>query len=142
MKSYLYNIYIYICRERYTIKYYIWYTVASWDIFSSERTIFTSLPPRRLRWSAEAAGRSSHNRVPAPHSKNITSRTPQNVGVIVALPGRRQICRQSFSLDSLRLERLDANGPGLLRAAPLGKSGAHRITRCSSLLIALRKSVC
>ncbi len=33
--------------------------------FSSESTIFTSLPPRRLRWSAGAAGRSSPNRVPA-----------------------------------------------------------------------------
>ncbi len=30
--------------------------------------MFTSLPPRRLRWSAGAAGRSSPNRVPAPHS--------------------------------------------------------------------------
>ncbi len=40
--------------------------------------MFTSLPPRRLRWSAGAAGRSSPNRVPAPYSGNVTSRTRQN----------------------------------------------------------------
>ncbi len=38
--------------------------------------MFTSLPPRRLRWSAGAAGRSSPNCVPAPYSGNVTSRTP------------------------------------------------------------------
>ncbi len=46
--------------------------------FSSESTMFTSLPPRRLRWSAWAAGRSSPNCVPAP--------------VRVTRPGRRRIC--------------------------------------------------
>ncbi len=46
--------------------------------FLSESTMFTSLPPRRLRWSAGAAGRSSPNRVPAPYSRNVTSRTCQN----------------------------------------------------------------
>ncbi len=46
--------------------------------FSSESTMFTSLPPRRLRWSAVAAGRSSPNCVPAPYSGNVTSRTRQN----------------------------------------------------------------
>ncbi len=46
--------------------------------FSSESTMFTSLPPRRLRWSAWAAGRSSPNCVPAPYSGNVTSRTRQN----------------------------------------------------------------
>ncbi len=40
--------------------------------------MFTSLPPRRLRWSAWAAGRSSPNCVPAPYSGNVTSRTRQN----------------------------------------------------------------
>ncbi len=35
--------------------------------------------------------------------------------------GRRRICGLSFSLDSLQLERLDANGPGLLRAGPSGE---------------------
>ncbi len=80
--------------------------------------MFTSLPLRRLRWSAGAVVRSGPNRAPAPHSRNVTSRTPHNFGVRVALPGRRRICGPSFSLDSLRLERLDANGPGLLRAGP------------------------
>ncbi len=46
--------------------------------FSSESTMFTSLPPRRLRWSAWAAGRSSPNCVPAPYSGNVTSCTRQN----------------------------------------------------------------
>ncbi len=32
---------------------------------------------------------------------------------------QRRICGPSFSLDSLRLERPDAYGPGLLRAGPL-----------------------
>ncbi len=83
--------------------------------------MFTSLPPRRLRWSAGAIGRSSPNHIPAPHSRNVTSRPPQNFGVGVALLGRRRICGPSFSLDSLRLERPDANGPGLLRAGPSGE---------------------
>ncbi len=63
--------------------------------------MFTSLPPRRLRWSAGAAGRSSPNCVPAPYSGNVTSRTRQNRSQSDA-PG----------LDSLRPERTDANGPG------------------------------
>ncbi len=49
--------------------------------------MFTSLPPRRLRWSAWAAGRSSPNCVPAPYSGNVTSRTRR-----VTRPGRRRIC--------------------------------------------------
>ncbi len=53
--------------------------------------MFTSLPPRRLRWSAGAAGRSSPNCVPAPYSGNVTSRT-RRIGVRVTLPGRRRIC--------------------------------------------------
>ncbi len=59
--------------------------------FSSESTMFTSLPPRRLRWSAWAAGRSSPNCVPAPYSGNVTSRT-RRIGVRVTRPGRRRIC--------------------------------------------------
>ncbi len=59
--------------------------------FSSESTMFTSLPPRRLKWSAWAAGRSSPNCVPAPYSGNVTSRTRQN-RVRVTRPGRRRIC--------------------------------------------------
>ncbi len=43
------------------------------------------------------------------------------VGDGLALPGRRRICGPSFSLDSLWLERPDANGPGLLRAGPSGE---------------------
>ncbi len=59
--------------------------------FSNESTMFTSLPPRRLRWSAWAAGRSSPNCVPAPYSGNVTSRTRQNRSQSDA-PGRRWIC--------------------------------------------------
>ncbi len=59
--------------------------------FSSESTMFTSLPPRRLRWSAGAAGRSSPNCVPAPYSGNVSSRTRQNRSQSDA-PGRRRIC--------------------------------------------------
>ncbi len=83
---YIYIQYIYIHIYIYIYIYYIWYTGASSHIFSSENTMFTYLPPRRLRWSEGAAGRSSPNRVPGPHSRNIT---PQNVGVRVALPGHR-----------------------------------------------------
>ncbi len=101
--------------------------------------MFTSLPPRRLRWSAGAAGRSSPNRVPAPHSRNVTSRIPQNFGVRVALPGRRQICEPSFSLDSLRLERPDAYGPGLLRA---GTSGEERCTPHHMVIISPQYQSC
>ncbi len=61
--------------------------------------MFTYLPPRRLRWSEGAAGRSSPNRVPGPHSRNIT---PQNVGVRVALPGQsRETGSLSRSPDSV-----------------------------------------
>ncbi len=47
------------------------------------------------------------------------------VGVRVVLPGRRRICRPSFSLDSFRLKRPDANGPWPLRA---GRSGEEQCT--------------
>ncbi len=83
--------------------------------------MFTSLPSRMLSWSAGAAGRSSPNRVPAPHSRNVTSHTPQDFGVRVALSGRRRICGPSFLHDSPWLERPDANGPGILRAGPSGE---------------------
>ncbi len=72
------------------------------------------------------SGRSSPNRVPALHSRNVTSRTPQNFGVRVVLPGRRWIWGLSFSLDSLWLERPDANGPALL-------SGVGAPAKCVSL---------
>ncbi len=65
---YIYNIYNYILYMTY--KSLLGY-------FSSESTMFTSLPPRRLRWSAWAAGRISPNCVPAPYS-GVTSRTRQN----------------------------------------------------------------
>ncbi len=87
--------------------------------------MFTYLPRRRLRWSAGAAGQNSPDRVPAPHSRIVTSFTPQNFGVRMALPGRRRICGQSFSLDSLRVERPDANGPGFFGA---GLSGEEQYT--------------
>ncbi len=98
--------------------------------------MFTSLPPRRLRWSAGAAGRSSPNRVPAPYSGNVTSRTRQNRSQSDT-PGPKTDLRT----DNLRPERPDANGPGPQGPAPPGKSGVHRITRCPSLLRALRRSV-
>ncbi len=39
----------------------------------------------------------------------------------MVLPDRRRICGPSYSLDSLRLERPDAYGPGLLRNGPSGE---------------------
>ncbi len=44
-----------------------------------------------------------------------------SVGVRVALLGRRRICKPSFLLDSLWLERPDTNGPELLRDGPSGE---------------------
>ncbi len=76
--------------------------------FSSESTMFTSLPPRRLRWSAWAAGRSSPNCVPAPYSGNVTSRTRQNRSQSDA-PGPKTDLR----IVSLRPERPDAMVQGL-----------------------------
>ncbi len=76
--------------------------------FSSESTMFTSLPPRRLRWSAWAAGRSSPNCVPAPYSGNVTSCTRQNRSQSDA-PGPKTDLR----IDSLRPERPDAMVQGL-----------------------------
>ncbi len=90
-------------------------------------------------------GGSSPNRVPAPHSGSVTSRTTQNLGVRVALPGRRLLAeggsadRHShwivFGLKCPTAQ--DFWGPG-----PLGKSGVHPVTWCPSLLSALRRSVC
>ncbi len=71
-------------------------------------TMFTSLPPRRLRWSAWAAGRSSPNCVPAPYSGNVTSRTRQNRSQSDA-PGPKTDLR----IDSLRPECPDAMVQGL-----------------------------
>ncbi len=76
MKSFIYiYIYIYIYYVEKDIQLYILYIVYR---SLRESTMFTSLPPRRLRWSAGAAGRNSPNRVPAPHSRNVTSCTRQN----------------------------------------------------------------
>ncbi len=114
--------------------------------FSSESTMFTSLPPRRLRWSAGAAGRSSPNRVPAPHSGMSLLVLPKGVGVRVALPGQRQICGSSFSKKKKKIvfgkNVLMPMAQGSWGPAPLGKSGVHRIIRCPSLLSALRRLVC
>ncbi len=104
---YLY-IYIYIYIVEKYIQLYIVYDIQSLlGYFSSESTMFTSLPPRRLRWSAGAAGRSSPNCVPAPYSGNVTSRTRQNRSQSDA-PGPKTDLR----IDSRRPERPDANGPG------------------------------
>ncbi len=71
-------IYIYYVEKIYNYILYIVYRSLLGYIFSSESTMFTSLPPRRLRWSAGAAGQSSPNLVLAPHSRNVTSLTRQN----------------------------------------------------------------
>ncbi len=81
--------------------------------FSSESTIFTSLAPRRLRWSAGGDGRSSPNRVPAPHSGMSLLVHPDRSADHHFQKKRKE--------NSLRLECPDANGPGLLRAGPSGE---------------------
>ncbi len=102
------HIYIYIVEE-YIQLYILYMTYKSLlGYFSSESTMFTSLPPRRLRWSAWAAGRSSPNCVPAPYSGNVTSRTRQNRSQSDA-PGPKTDLR----IDSLRPERPDAMVQGL-----------------------------
>ncbi len=85
--------------------------------FSSESTMFTSLPPRRLRWSAWAAGRSSPNCVPAPYSGNVTSRTRQNRSQSDA-PGPKT---------DLRIDSLRPRTPWC-RALRAGPSGEERCT--------------
>ncbi len=107
-------IYIYILlRNIYNYILYMTYK-SLLGYFSSERTMFTSLPPRRLRWSACAVGRSRPNCVPAPYSGNVTSRTRQNRSQSDA-PGPKTDLR----IISLRPERPDANGPGLESRAAL-----------------------
>ncbi len=95
-EHYIY-IYIYIYMRK--IYNYILYMVyrSLLGYFSSESTMFTSLPPRRLRWSAGAAGQCSPNPVPAPHSGMSLLVPPKGVGVRVALPGQREICGSSVS---------------------------------------------
>ncbi len=86
--------------------------------------MFTSLPPRRLRWSTGAAGREQ------PQSCSSSSFRERHLSYSSEFwsksgaPGpkassRRRICGLSFLLDNLRLKRPDAYGPGLLRAGPL-----------------------
>ncbi len=106
------------------IQLYIWYTGASWDNFSSECTMFTSLPPRRLRWSAGAAGREQPQSCSSPSFRERHFSYSPEFWSQSGAPGpkassRRRICRPSFSLDSFWLERPDSYGPGLLRAGPL-----------------------
>ncbi len=114
---YLY-IYIYIYIVEKYIQLYIVYDIQEpLGILLKWEHMFTSLPPRRLRWSAWAAGRSSPNCVPAPYSGNVTSRTRQNRSQSDA-PGPKTDLR----IVSLRPERPDANGPGPWGPAPLGKN--------------------
>ncbi len=95
--------------------------------FSSESTMFTSLPPRRLRWSAWAAGRSSPNCVPAPYSGNVTSCTRQNRSQSdqsanpASVPGRSGLQRAFLSVSSAQ----KCSGAGRL-ATPSGVSRAAR----------------
>ncbi len=67
----------------------------------------------------ETAGCSSPNRVPAPQSRNVTSRTPLNFRVRVAFPGRRRISGPSFSLDSLRAKTSLCQWPRAFEGRPL-----------------------
>ncbi len=111
---------------------YIWYKGASWDYFSSE-----SLP--LISWGGQQGllGGNSPNRVPAPNSGNVTSRTPQKFGVRVALPGRRLLA-EGGSVD--HNSRWIVFRPRAFEGRPpLGKRVAHRITWCPPLL---RRSVC
>ncbi len=80
-------VYIYI--SIYIYKYIYIYIYICVCISQARAQCFTSLPLRRLRWSAGAARRGCPYRVPAPHLGSVTSRTPQKFGVRVALPGRR-----------------------------------------------------
>ncbi len=86
--------------------------------------MLTSLPPRRLRWSAGAAGREqpqlcSSSSFRERHSSYSPEFWSQSGAPGPKASSRRRICRLSFSLDSLRLQCPDAYGPGLLRAGPL-----------------------
>ncbi len=88
--------------------------------------MFTSLPLRRLRWSAGAAGREqpqscSNSSFRERHSSYSPEFWSQSGAPGLKASSRRRICGPSFSLDSLRLERPDAYGPGLLRAGPSGE---------------------
>ncbi len=89
------------------------------------QTVNMLFPPSSVRFIrfydlCSLAGRSSPNRVLAPHSGMSLLVLPK--GVRVALPGRRQICGSSFSKKKENsLECPDANGPGLLRAGPSGE---------------------
>ncbi len=133
---YLYiYIYIYIyCREIYTIIYCIWHTRASWDTSQ----VRAQCLPLFLQggWGGQLGllGRAALI-VFQLLIRGMSLLVLARIGVRVTLPGRRRI-------DSLRPERPDANGPGPWGPAPLGKSGVHHITRCPSLLSALRRSVC
>ncbi len=88
--------------------------------------MFTSLPPRRLRWSAGAAGREQPQSCSSSSFRERHSSYSPEFWSQSGAPGpkassRRRICGPSFSLDNLRLERPDAYGPGLLRAGPSGE---------------------
>ncbi len=77
-----------VCRSVLQVRCVYIYIYIYVCISQARAQCFTSLPLRRLRWSAGAARRSCPYRVPAPHLGS-TSRTPQKFGVRVALPGRR-----------------------------------------------------
>ncbi len=95
--------------------------------FSSESTMFTSLPPRRLRWSAWAAGRSSPNCVPAPYSGNVTSRTRQNRSQSDGLEGRPLWGRAVYTaLHGARLSSVPSGDQSANPASVLGHSGLQR----------------
>ncbi len=102
----------------------MWYTVASWDHFSSESTMFTSLCLMRFRWQAGAIGRKQPQSCSSSSFRERHFSYSPEFWSESGAPGpkassRRRICGPSFSLDSLRLERPDAYDSGLLRAGPL-----------------------
>ncbi len=104
--------------------------------------MFTPLPPRRFRWSAGAAGRSSPSRVPAPHSRNVISRTPQNLESEWRSQAEDGSADRHFHWIFFGYNVLKPMAQGFWGPAPLGKSGVHCITRCPSLFSAIRRSVC
>ncbi len=90
---------------------------ASWDKSRVRAQCFTSLPLRRLRWSAGAASSSFIER----HFSYSPEYWSQSGAPRPKASSRRQICGPSFSPDSLRLRRPAVYGPERLRAGPSGE---------------------
>ncbi len=135
---YLYMyVYIYIyCREIYTIIYCLWHTRASWD---TSQVRAQCLP---LFLQGGWGGQLGLLGGAAPIVFQLLIRGMSLLVLAESSQSDAPGPKTDLRIDSLRPERPDANGPGPWGPAPLGKSGVHRITRCLSLLSALRRSVC